>query len=180
MCNCAETETWAELPDQPGYEVSDHGNVRSWKYGSPPRIISQGINTYRNNYRLFGTSQGTANQYTIKTHAAVMAAFVGPRPSGLDIRHLDGDVSNNHLSNLAYGTHLENEQDKYRHGTRKKNANPTCRHGHLYDEVNTRWTDGKRYCRQCSRDIYARNAAENARKARERRALKHANATVQP
>ena len=32
-------------------------------------------------------------------------------------RHMDGNPSNNTLSNLKYGTRSENEQDKKRHGT---------------------------------------------------------------
>lgn len=177
MCDCARDETWATIPGQPGYEVSDHGNVRSFKSGRP-RPIKQQANLRRGSYRQFGTSQGARRQYIVKTHVAVAAAFLGDRPEGLEIRHLDGDVANNHLSNLIYGTHLENEQDKFRHGTRVRHRDAACRHGHLYDDANTRWSNGARYCRACQRDAYARNAPENARKARERRALLRAMTTA--
>jgi hypothetical protein len=48
-----------------------------------------------------------------------MLAFVGPRPPGLEIRHLDGDPGNNALNNLRYGTRSENLVDKSYHGQRK-------------------------------------------------------------
>lgn len=46
-----------------------------------------------------------------------MEAFVGPRPIGSLIRHLDGDHTNNRPFNLAYGTQIENMADALDHGT---------------------------------------------------------------
>lgn len=50
-------------------------------------------------------------------HSLVLAAFKGPRPPGMEARHLDGDSTNNAASNLEWGTHKQNVQDKYKHGT---------------------------------------------------------------
>ena len=50
-------------------------------------------------------------------HRIVMAAFVGPRPPGKEVRHLNGDGSDNRISNLRYGTHAENMRDMEAHGT---------------------------------------------------------------
>lgn len=41
---------------------------------------------------------------TVIVHAAVAAAFIGPRPEGALIRHKDGNRLNNDFRNLAYGT----------------------------------------------------------------------------
>lgn len=50
-------------------------------------------------------------------HGMVLEAFVGPRPHDLQCRHLDGDSLNNELSNLRWGTALENiGEDRRRHG----------------------------------------------------------------
>lgn len=54
-------------------------------------------------------------------HQLVCEAFHGPRPPGLMTRHLDGDPLNNHASNLKWGTQIENEADKDRHGRRPIN-----------------------------------------------------------
>ncbi len=52
----------------------------------------------------------------LRVHHAVLLAFGHPRPKGLICRHLDGDPSNNSLSNLRWGTSLENSADAIRHG----------------------------------------------------------------
>lgn len=50
-------------------------------------------------------------------HRLVLEAFVGPRPAGMECRHLDGNKNNNRLYNLAWGTGEENRADQVRHGT---------------------------------------------------------------
>ena len=55
---------------------------------------------------------------TVYVHELVLLAFVGPRPAmdeRCEIRHLDGDKTNNHLSNLKYGTVKENAADRKLH-----------------------------------------------------------------
>ena len=52
-------------------------------------------------------------------HRLVLMAFVGLPGDGQECRHLDGNPANNELVNLAWGTHKENEKDKYRHKTRR-------------------------------------------------------------
>lgn len=55
------------------------------------------------------------NGKTTRVHNVVLRTFVGPRPSRMVGRHLDGDVRNNRLSNLAYGTHADNAADAKQH-----------------------------------------------------------------
>lgn len=50
----------------------------------------------------------------------------------METRHLDGDKTNNHVLNLAWGTVKENSDDRQRHGTAtggssKGIKNPTCK-----------------------------------------------------
>jgi hypothetical protein len=59
-------------------------------------------------------------------HALVIEAFRGPRPPGMETRHLDGDRGNNVITNLAYGTRAENRADSVRHGTAQRGS----RNGH--------------------------------------------------
>lgn len=53
---------------------------------------------------------------SVHLHAVVAAAFIGPRPPGMLIRHLDGNQANNAAANLAYGTSRDNSDDMRRHG----------------------------------------------------------------
>jgi hypothetical protein len=50
-------------------------------------------------------------------HQIVCAAFHGPCPDGMQVRHLDGDKANNAPSNLCYSTVLVNNRDRIEHGT---------------------------------------------------------------
>jgi hypothetical protein len=57
-------------------------------------------------------------------HQLVLETFVGPCPPGMQCRHFpDQSTKNNYLSNLAWGTQSENEQDKKVHGTFDSNRN---------------------------------------------------------
>jgi hypothetical protein len=100
---------------------------------------------------------------------SVAEAFHGPRPVGLEVRHLDGDSLNNAASNLRYGTRTENLLDAVEHGTHYNAKKTRCPQGHLYDETNTRvsTTTGERSCRTCAR--------ASKRRQRERQMLAAAN-----
>lgn len=89
-------------------------------------------------------------------HQLVAEAFIGPRPDGQEVRHLNGDPADNRVQNLAYGTRSQNVADAIRHGTYRnaiaeKNAEKThCPRGHEYDDSNTYLApSGRRFCRAC-------------------------------
>jgi hypothetical protein len=54
---------------------------------------------------------------TFTVHTLVLTAFFGPRPAGHECRHLNGVRNDSRLCNLAWGTPLENDEDRKRHGT---------------------------------------------------------------
>jgi hypothetical protein len=58
-------------------------------------------------------------------HVLVAEAFIGHRPPGMVVRHLDGNRKHNHVSNLAWGTPAENSADMVAHG----NSSRGERHG---------------------------------------------------
>jgi hypothetical protein len=51
-----------------------------------------------------------------RIHKIVIEAFVGPCPPGKECLHRDDDGTNNRLSNLRYGTHVENYADAVKNG----------------------------------------------------------------
>lgn len=125
-------EDWRDVPGFEGcYQVSDEGRVRSldrivysdrgkgpvpWRIKG--KVLAPGkIGSVRNSKRYLAVHLSLDGAIFPRTlHSLVMEAFVGPRPDGQEIRHLDGDPENFRLSNLAYGTKEENDADKRRHG----------------------------------------------------------------
>lgn len=53
----------------------------------------------------------------MRVHRAVLLAFVGPCPDGMEARHLNGNRADPHLGNLAWGTCRQNAADRRVHGT---------------------------------------------------------------
>ena len=56
------------------------------------------------------------NGATLRLHREVLKAFDRLPKKGEICRHLDGNPSNNHISNLKWGTGKENAQDCIKHG----------------------------------------------------------------
>lgn len=157
-------ERWLPVPGYEGrYSVSDHGRVRSEvRPGRKQQIIlAGGSNLF--GHRQVVLSDGTSTR-TFGVHRLVLAAFVGPCPEGQEVRHYpDHDPTNNHLSNLRYGTRAQNIQDMKQMGRCLNSNKDECVAGHLFSEKNT-YIDpsGKRQCRECNK--------RRAREYRERRA----------
>ena len=50
---------------------------------------------------------------TLLIHQAVAEYFIGPKPEGMVVDHIDGTRDNNHFTNLQYITHAENIRKGY-------------------------------------------------------------------
>lgn len=142
------TETWLPIARPAGYEVSDEGRVRSFKWGRP-KILSP--STTPEGYRNVSLYDGAQGRRNARVHVLVLETFTGPRPEGQDARHLDGDPGNNALTNLKWGTKSENNLDQVRHGTHPWARRPECINGHEFTEANTYRRAGRRHCRECNR-----------------------------
>lgn len=134
------------------YEVSDHGRVRSLSRRIP--YGDNGATTGRVGRILKPCSVGKGHlavnlgrEHMVKVHLLVLEAHIGPRPNGLLGLHRDGNVQNNCLSNLYWGTYSDNNFDSVRHGTHYSASKTHCPKGHLLDGV---WAhNGHRYCKTC-------------------------------
>jgi hypothetical protein len=58
------------------------------------------------------------NRIEFRVHCLVLLAFVGERPEGQVVRHLNDVKTDNRLHNLSYGTQSENAYDAVRNGKR--------------------------------------------------------------
>lgn len=140
-------EQWRQVPGvSPAYEVSDLGRVRSLKRyaGTNLRVLATPLDSR-------GRPSVCIDRKARRVHQLVALAFLGPRPEGMEVRHLDGDMTNNRLSNLAYGTHAENIADQVRHGTHHMATRTHCPKGHEYTPENTLTWKSSRTCRECGR-----------------------------
>lgn len=122
---------YRDVPNYIGYRVSDIGEIFSCiKRGGVRNKGEIGDKWYRlkplfhkrtgRNYIYLYNSDGRIRD-TI--YHIILLAFVGPMPSGMEVRHLDGNRINDRLSNLVYGTKKENAQDKFLHGTSIRGKN---------------------------------------------------------
>jgi hypothetical protein len=102
-------EIWKPVVGYEGwYSVSNRGRVKR---------IARGRSTRRGRLRVGtpdrdGYLRLVLNRYAVRTgfyvHQLVACAFIGPCPAGMEVDHIDRDVTNNRVENLRYVTHAEN------------------------------------------------------------------------
>lgn len=163
-------EEWRPVDGFPDYQVSDLGRVLSTR----PRRGYRGPTVLRqtlgpNGYRAVTLYSAPQVQSQRSVHSLVAQAFVGRRPEGMEVRHLDGDRMNNRASNLAYGTKSDNHYDQVAHGTHPFARKTHCPAGHPYAGENLMLGENGRHrrCRACT-------YASNNRGAKSRRAAARA------
>jgi hypothetical protein len=114
-----------DVPGRLGYGLSRDGRVWSKRKGG--KCLA---NPFRDEWRPL---KGRVNKrtgylevnlsidsktYFSQVHVLMAETFLGPKPSpNHEVRHLDGVQLNNAWDNLAWGTPLENHEDRRRHGT---------------------------------------------------------------
>lgn len=109
------SEIWRDIPGYEGlYQVSDHGRVRSLarkvpRKGRPLTVPGRYLTPSMDKARrcsvgLWRQNKGEAR----RVHRLVMMAFAPNPDPALVVNHIDGDPSNNHISNLEWVTQKEN------------------------------------------------------------------------
>lgn len=170
-------ESWKPIPGYEAmYEVSDHGNVRSLdRVTTGP---SGAVRTRRG--RMMRLNLSSANGYVMVqlckngrvegklAHRLVAMAFLDlpDEFETLQVRHYDGNKLNNHVSNLRWGTPVDNYQDMKRHGrdnwTKVRPVMEVCKRGHLMTKDNIVTYQARNRCLKCSR-MRARSAQAKKR-----------------
>lgn len=116
-------EEWRPVVGFSGYEVSDLGRVKSTartviRSGRPLCIREKVMRGYvrADGYTIITfRKHGRSAQELL--HRIVLTAFGGCCPDGMQCCHADGNRQNNQITNLRWGTPLENHQDAMAHGT---------------------------------------------------------------
>lgn len=153
-------EQWLPVVGYEGrYEVSNYGRVRTVKriipYSDgrrrrvPQRIRKTQIDT--RGYPALTLTGDDGRQRPRAIHVLVAAAWLGPRPEGMEVCHNDGDKLNARADNLRYDTSTANKHDLVRHGQHFWARRDECIHGHPYTPENTYLYRGGRHCRTCTR-----------------------------
>ena len=84
-------EVWVQIPGHPDYEISNVGEIR---HSGPDILVKPTVNRGYLRVRING------ERYYI--HQLMMLSFYPDVCSSRYIKHIDGDKSNNRLSNLRY------------------------------------------------------------------------------
>ena len=114
---------WLPIPGFNYLEASEDGQIRSILqlnsrgHRLPVRILKQ--QRMRNGYLTVTVRKHGAPKFQPElVHRLVCLAFRGvPQDDKTEVRHLDGSRINNNSDNLVWGTGVENQADRKRHGT---------------------------------------------------------------
>lgn len=99
----------------PNYFVGDDGSF--WK--NTKSGMKRRYGRLCRKHIMVGFGRNTKNYYL---HHLILMAFVGPRPKGMECRHLDDNPRNNKLTNLKWGTREDNMMDRARNGIDNKGS----------------------------------------------------------
>ena len=130
----SSTEEWRPMIRYAGkYLISNAGRVKS-------------IGRYRRNYDVIikhGMSHGMyptaylrceGKRTSDPIHRLVAEAFIGPRPTGFQINHIDGNKCNNRVENLEYVSASDNQKHAFRIGLASMKGERHTRHK-LTDQI---------------------------------------------
>jgi hypothetical protein len=118
-------EIWRPIPDFPGYEASDLGNIKSYHCdGNGYRTFLSDAHPIKVGYTKFGYAYITLVKDTVHfsrlVHQLVLETFVGKRPTGYQACHNNGIPSDNRIVNLRWDTTKQNMNDREKHGKTSK------------------------------------------------------------
>lgn len=143
-----------DCPNYPGYLVTEDGHVFTHRrrFGKGKGhgggvIIDDSFCKELNLYKghggyLYAPIAVKGKQRSIPIHVLLADTFIAPQSPQFEVRHLDGNPSNNSLENLAYGTKKDNANDRIRcgnhtigikHGRALLSENDVREIRHLYD-----------------------------------------------
>jgi len=108
-------ELWIPIPGFAGYLVSTFGEIFSLRRN---RIMKPG---FAKGYFLVTLYKDGVKREYHTVHKLVLLSFVGKEEG--QARHLDGNMHNNRIDNLSWGSALQNAADRHKHGTTRKGDN---------------------------------------------------------
>lgn len=95
----------------------------------------------------------------VAAHRTAYRLAHGEIPDGLVVRHRCDNPPCINPDHLEVGTAADNSRDMVERGRSAPNPralNTRCANGHPFDEVNTYWWNGARYCKACKNEYQVR------------------------
>ena len=128
-------ESWKEIKDYKGYEVSNLGNVRTFNkrnsstlYTEPKLLKQRQIITHcgKKYTRVNLCLNSTKKQYFV--HRLVALEFIPNPENKPQVNHKDNNPLNNELSNLEWCTNSENQIHRFKlNGTKNNYGQYICK-----------------------------------------------------
>lgn len=124
-------EEWLPVAGFPNYEVSSYGLVMNAKTG---KVLKQQKND--NGYMVIDLCRDGV-RYPNKVHRLVARAFLPQPEAFLDVNHIDGDKTYNHIDNLEWATRTENMKHALDNGLYEPGRKPVIilETGQTFDSV---------------------------------------------
>ncbi len=108
---------WQDIPGYEGrYKASICGQVKSNKKTLTPCLGSSGSYYYFHLYK-------DGKRKCFLAQRLLLTTFIRPPLPNEEACHNDGNWTNNSLSNLRWASKLDNEKDKFLHGTSSRGSN---------------------------------------------------------
>jgi hypothetical protein len=146
-------ESWKTYPEFDYIEVSDMGNVRT----KDRRIMGRSLKMRSRKGRILKQTRNERGYPEIRiqvgglnsprvVHKMVMLTFVGERPKGMQINHINGRKDDNRLINLEWSTPSDNMKHAYETGllSRKGENNTKAKLTETFiKEIREKYKSGK-------------------------------------
>jgi hypothetical protein len=112
------------IPHQVNYYASENGEIWLWKNGQW-LIVEQSIDDA--GYKQVTLLTASYKRRCFRVHRLVASAWLGYRPSNVPCCHKDDVKTNNHVSNLYWGSHKSNAEDYKRNKNKQEYLNDRLR-----------------------------------------------------
>jgi hypothetical protein len=158
LLNIPELEIYKPIKNYPNYKVSNLGNVKNITTGL---ILS--LNSLSNGYNVVVLSKNN-KQKMCSIHRLVAEAFLTNPENKKCVDHIDGNTTNNNLTNLRWATVTENAQN-----SKKRSDNTSGVKGITFSKYHKKW-HARIYIDKIKIHIGYFETLEEAKQARIRRA----------
>ncbi|MBD3675578.1 MAG: HNH endonuclease [Planctomycetaceae bacterium] len=129
-------EIWRTIAFNERYEVSNLGRVRN---AETKQIKKQNFSYNRPYVGLYDPNRYTCHRVLVSK--IVSETFLGPKPEGMQVEHIDQDSSNNAVTNLLYVTPSQNQLRSYALTDRPRHSGPDLDQ-ESYDMICELWETG--------------------------------------